>query len=55
MLESAQLLKICLELVKKKDETYIFKDCRYLKAIATYCAKSLHAPTMFNKVQFSIG
>jgi hypothetical protein len=36
----------------KNDETYIFKDCRHLKASATYSAKSLHAPTILEKVQF---
>jgi hypothetical protein len=39
-------------IVVKKDETYIFKDCRHLKASATYCAKSLHAPTILKKIQF---
>jgi hypothetical protein len=36
----------------KKDETYIFKNCRHLKVGATYCAKNLHAPTILDKVQF---
>lgn len=36
-------------LAVKKDETYIFNDYRYLKAVATYCAKNLHAPTKLNK------
>jgi hypothetical protein len=35
----------------KKDETYIFKDCRHLKAAASFSAKALHAPTVLDKVQ----
>lgn len=34
----------------KKDETYIFKNCRHLKVGATYYAKNLHAPTIFDKI-----
>jgi hypothetical protein len=37
-------------LAVKKDETYIFKDCRHLKAAATYSAKSMHAPSILDKV-----
>jgi hypothetical protein len=39
-------------LTVKKDETYIFKDCRHLKAAATYSTKSLHAPSILDKVLF---